>query len=146
LIRDARFYAFVLVGMRRVVVLLVLVFVVAGCTTGHRDVVPPPPTTAPTPKEHAERLCRATVPDPGSLVGSYATTVGFIRSTTIATIGPTQLHQFPNLSRHHFAAWCWTRHGETYNIYKAAPGEKADLVARETGGQGPLSGGVPQIP
>lgn len=133
-------------SVRRVLVLVVVVLVAAGCTGGHKDVVPPPPTTTLTAKEHAEHLCRATVPDPGSLVGSYATTVGIIRSTPIATIGPTQFHQFPNLSRHHFAAWCWTRHGDTYNIYKAAPGEKADHVASETGIEGPPEGGAPQIP
>lgn len=134
--------------MRRVVVLVLLV--AAGCTGGgkHSQVSPEegPQPTVLTAREHAERLCRATVPDPGSLVGSYATTVGIIRNTPIATIGPTQFHQFPNLSRHHFAAWCWTRHGDTYNIYKAAPGEKADHVASETGIAGPPAGGAPQVP
>jgi hypothetical protein len=79
-------------------------------------------------------------------VSSDPTTVGVIRSTPIGTIGPTQYHQFPTLGREHFAAWCWTRDGDTFTIYKAATGEKADAIASETGIDPSSAHGAPQLP
>jgi hypothetical protein len=131
--------------MRRTLVLVVLA--AAGCTSGHRDAVPPTTTTvALTATARAEKLCRAKLPESATLFSSAATTVGAIRSTTIATQGPTQFHQFPTLGREHFAAWCWTRDGDTFTVYKAAAGEKIDAVARETGIDPSSAHGAPQVP
>ena len=135
--------------MRRALVVVVLV--VAGCTGGHRKVsnLEHPPTTTtvvPTLAARAEKLCRAMVPDPTRLVSSAPTTVGAIRSTPIGTIGPTQFHQFPTLSREHFAAWCWTRNGDTFTVYKAATGEKVDAVASMTGIDPSSAHGAPAVP
>lgn len=129
-----------LIGMRRALVVILLV--AAGCTGGHRKVT----TIAPTSAARAEKLCRAMVPDPARLVSSAPTTVGAIRSTPIGTIGPTQFHQFPTLNREHFAAWCWTRTGDTFTVYKAATGEKVDAVASMTGIDPSSAHGAPQVP
>ena len=102
---------------------LVLV-AVAACSGGSYRSAP----TTTTPKTRAEALCRATVPDPEHLWSSDPTTVGVIRQTTIATIGPAQFHSFPSLTSKAFGAWCWTKSGGMYTTYKAANG-KAIAVA-----------------
>ena len=89
-----------LVGMRRILV-VALIFV-GACAGGSKHTAPRP-TTAPTPAEQARKLCRASIPKSEELFSSAPTTVGVVRATTIATIGPGQTHSFPTLGREHFA-------------------------------------------
>jgi hypothetical protein len=131
--------------MRRIVAVLIAV-VATGCTGGSHKATTPTGSTAVI-ATRAERLCRATVPDPEHLVSSDPTTVGAIRGVTIATVGPSQTHSFPTLTESDFGAWCWTKDGGIYSIYKAA-GTEAISVAGEQVKDLPASRahGAPSIP
>jgi hypothetical protein len=128
--------------MRRILV-VALIFV-GACTGGSKHTAPRP-TTAPTPAEQARKLCRASIPKSEELFSSAPTTVGEVRATTIATIGPGQTHSFPTLGREHFAAWCWTRDGDNFTVYKAAGGDAISL-AHLQGFDPSAAHGPPAIP
>ena len=129
--------------MHRILVLLVLV--AAACSGGSKHTVPPG-TGVFTPGQRAEALCRSAIPQPAHLAASYPTTVKDFRETTIATIGPSQTHRFPNLAPTVFGAWCWTGKPGAYDVYEVAGNGAAMLVASGMVGNPTDSNGRPSVP
>jgi hypothetical protein len=132
-------------GVRRIVTLVVIV--AAGCTGGtHRSAPTTPPPSVTTPVERAASLCRHAVANPKELVSNDPTTVQQFRTTTIATVGPSQTHRFPTLRASTFGAWCWTRHGDSYSVYEVADGHSMQVVGGMNGVAPADAHGAPMVP
>jgi hypothetical protein len=129
--------------MRRVGVVLSMI-VLAACTRGHGDRSANEGPTPPT-QVNAAWVCRQYTPGPH--VSAEATTVAEFRSTTIGTVGPTQLQRFPKLSATTAAAWCWSGKPGAYRVYEvASDGEVQQVVAGINGIPARDAHGAPAVP
>jgi hypothetical protein len=131
--------------MRRAAIVLA-VAMLAGCTHGHAPGIDTGGATAGERQARAEALCRAAAPESAHRAGSFPTTIGDFRRTTIGTVAPTSTARFPTYAATDFGAWCWTGRPGSYRVYEVAYDGRKQLVVSGSVGTPAANDGRPDVP